>query len=508
MYPEVYSSGNLKAILNNINTNKLTKRVNNKYLFEFQCYQESLKTEYLVDGNQVYVDNNQIFDISYIRRRHAENGLLSFFIKCEHVYYRLAEDEFTNYTESGTVTEILTDILSGTDFSVGTVEFTDTVVFAENRKINKMEIVQDLANEVGGLLDFDGFEISILDLATRPDTYEIRVNKNLKGLDLIVDKRGIDYTSYTIDAVNIFKSDDFVNRGLENLEVLNVGDKVTVIDEDMSIDVEQSVLEIIKDVIKDKKLNVSLVNTILNLNDDIFFNKINAVKKDENIYGIEIGNDVGIIIERYDQLARTTMNAELFSMDKGDGIGGYTPALFFNVLDEEYEFTGNIKASSFEGGSIDIGTGTFTVNSSGDCVANSLEANGGDISGGTIDGTTITGVNIQADVFEAEDFVTINTNSSDEGLFLNAFVDMYFKVYDPGGTAEIGPSIRITNDLRVGDDLTVIGDATVGGSDVVTESTGIDLYCHNESSQNIGLQIVSGELEVFIGSTYQFTLTP
>lgn len=85
--------------------------------------------------------------------------------------------------------------------------------------------------------------------------------------------------------------------------------------------------------------------------------------------------------------------------------------------------------------------------------ANSVRSNwvyAGNINANQIDGGTISGVEIYV-----EDFLTIDVNDYDQGLYLRGFDDMYVRVYDPGGTLEIGPSVVIPGDLSVDGYLTV-----------------------------------------------------
>jgi len=102
----------------------------------------------------------------------------------------------------------------------------------------------------------------------------------------------------------------------------------------------------------------------------------------------------------------------------------------------------NADLGDITAGSIDIGNGTFEVDSSGNVTANSLLVTGGDI----------TGVNINSDTFTAQNRIDIITNDYDEGLYMTGLggIEMYFRVYDPAGKVEIGPSVSVTNELFAG----------------------------------------------------------
>ncbi|MGV7643078.1 hypothetical protein PJN11_29150, partial [Mycobacterium kansasii] len=78
------------------------------------------------------------------------------------------------------------------------------------------------------------------------------------------------------------------------------------------------------------------------------------------MYGVKIGPDDGIVIERYDKMAKSIFNADEFRMQKGNGSGSYTDSLYFDPINQEYEFTGVVRAGQFIGGSIQIGN-NFSV---------------------------------------------------------------------------------------------------------------------------------------------------
>lgn len=359
-YPEIYNSAGIRlAVLNNITSNSLTRRVNNKYLFEFKCFEEVFKTEYITFDNLVKIDNDK-FNISYVKVGNSSSGKPEYTVKCEHVSYELSneEHELESYAFTGTPTAILTDLLAGTDFSVGTVDFTSSVVFAVNKKASKRAIIMALANTLGGEIGFsdEGYTINLLNSIGQDNGYQLRIKKNLQQIEKVLDRRGVDKTTYAFEVLNIFQSDEFIADGLEDLESVDIGDTIQVIDETIDINVTQSVLEIQKDVIKNKKINIVTSNSWDSISDEFSYiaedvtEDINnlrdrAIKNDEVYYGVKINNDVGIEIERDDKLARTKLNADDFSMEQGDGAGNYVPVLFFNTSESKWEFGGVVNTA-------------------------------------------------------------------------------------------------------------------------------------------------------------------
>lgn len=390
MYPKLKLNGvDTVAILNNIKTNMYTRRINNKYIFTFNCFEEKFKTENLGIDNYLVVlgeNQDQYFDVNYIKNKHQNSGEILYTVQTEHISYRLIGDEdskIDRYAFTGTPTEIMNDLLGATDFTVGIVDYTDSVIFAVNREATILEILFELANTLGGQIDFRAFTIDLRDSIGQNNSYTIRIKKNLKEIEKIIDKRGDLRVSYVVQLVNIFKSEELKSRGLEDLEQVNIGDTIRVIDETLNIDVETTVLELSKDVIDDRNLVVTLTNSLDLLNDKIYLNNVDSVKKTERIYGININNDVGFQVERTDKRARSIFNADEFRMQTGNGSGSYTDAVYFDPVDGKYKFTGDVEVSGIItgaeiiGSSINNGNGTFLVDVSGNVTANSLTIGGG-----------------------------------------------------------------------------------------------------------------------------------
>ena len=349
-YPKIFDSNNIElATLNNITSNSLKRRVNSFYEFNFQCYEEEFKTEYIQFENYIQTDD-ETFDIAYINESDVNNSPY-YDVKCEHVFYRLHDDatKKNNYALSGTPTEILTDLLSGTDFTVGTVDFTSNIVYAVNREATVMNIVISLANTLGAEIGFsnNGFTVDLLNTIGQDNGVEVRIKKNIKGISKSIDKRGVDKTSYKIDLVDVHNSEEY--KDLTMIETLDIGDTFQLIDETLGINISQSVLEIEKDVIKESITNITTSNNFDLLDDKLSYIEETAVKKDEIIYGIKINEDVGLEIERDDKLARTKLNADEFRMQTGDGSGGYTDALYFDPINKEYIYVGKITVTSGSG---------------------------------------------------------------------------------------------------------------------------------------------------------------
>ena len=127
MLPQLYDKNkNLLAVLDNIiqDSARIRRVVNGEFIFEFDAFEKELKSEYFHEENMIVIDG-QTFDIAYIEQKHEDNSI-AYRIKCEHVNYRLIDGEenyYTAYTFISTPSQILANILQGTPFTVGQIDY-------------------------------------------------------------------------------------------------------------------------------------------------------------------------------------------------------------------------------------------------------------------------------------------------------------------------------------------------------------------------------------------------
>jgi len=354
MDPKLYnSSGQLQAVLDNIikETASIKRVVNGEFTFTFEAYEKELKSEYFNADNNLVIDN-QTFDIKYIEQNHEID--VTYSIQCEHVNYRMEDGEenlYTSYTYIGTPTQILTDILSGTEFSVGTVAFTDVVTISAKSEITRKSLIYQLANALDGEIEYTnlGFTINILATIGQNRGFQARFGKNLKGVKKIIDSRGGLKTYYSIDILMLKNSNEYIEKQLQDLDIVDAGDAIQIIDPIIGLDVENRVLSIEKNPIFEINTKLEIANTLELITDKINQIETNSVQQDKLYNNVAISKEYGFRVSRSDKLARATLGGGMISLDKGDGNDGYTPCLYFDVVTGKYKIIGDIE---MEGGSI------------------------------------------------------------------------------------------------------------------------------------------------------------
>ncbi len=101
--------------------------------------------------------------------------------------------------------------------------------------------------------------------------------------------------------------------------------------------------------------------------------------KDAIYNGVSFGPTYGLKVERSDGKVRLLANAtEGIRIQKSAGGDNWEDVIFLDAQGNG-NFTGKVVSSQFEGGSIDIGDGQFTVDSEGNVFSNSMTVTGGSV---------------------------------------------------------------------------------------------------------------------------------
>lgn len=328
MYPKLYNSnGQVLAVLDNIikETASIKRVVNGEFTFAFEAYEKELKSEYFNPDNSIMVDD-QMFDIKYIEQNHETD--VKYSIQCEHVNYRMEDGEenlFSSYTYIGTPTQILSNILAGTEFSVGIVEFTDTITITVNTEITRKSLIYELANTLGGEVDYTnlGFTINILASIGKNNGFQARFGKNLKGIQKIIDNRGGLKTYYSVDIIMLKNSNEYMEKELRDLEIIDVGDTIQLIDPVIGLDLQNRILSREYNPIFEVNTKLEIANNIELITTKINQIETSTVHKNKIYNGVYISAEDGFVAERSDKKAKTFMNAtegiSIYS-DLGDGL--------------------------------------------------------------------------------------------------------------------------------------------------------------------------------------------
>ncbi|MDW7669899.1 MAG: phage tail spike protein, partial [Bacillota bacterium] len=266
---------------------QITRKINGEFTLSFELLEDDLKRIYLESEGYILCDG-YYFDIKYIEKEHSDT--LTYRIECEHVSYRLIENEIEYYTFDGTPSQILTDILSGTEFSAGVIDSTEVITFAVYEETNKLGLIQKLSNLLNLEIDYNSFSISLKNTIGENKGFATIFGKNLKGIKKIIDRRN-NLTYYDIDLVELKNHPDYVD--FKDLEKVGVGDTIRIIDKAMNIDIQNKVVKRSYNPIKSINSKLEIANSIELLTDKVTKIQRDTLNKGKTYHGIRISPDTG-----------------------------------------------------------------------------------------------------------------------------------------------------------------------------------------------------------------------
>lgn len=208
-------------------TASLCDKLDGTLTFDFTVLQKG-ETPILPGMTAKY--DGQYYNIVRVKRGFSA-GLEVSVISCEHISYILNEEQynlvtfvFEGYPQAG-----LTELLTGTPFTVGIVEPTTMVecAFTDESPLNRRSALMRFADACGGELEYDGYAINIRTHRGSQTPKELMDGTNVTGLSATFDSRQ-ETQAYEIQ---LFKRVD-----------LSVGDEVRIVYRPLSIEVETRIV--------------------------------------------------------------------------------------------------------------------------------------------------------------------------------------------------------------------------------------------------------------------------
>jgi hypothetical protein len=361
------SSLNRQAILKEVIEPNRFEEINGENTLTFSAVLDEKASTYIDEDSILEIDGDY-FDLVYYSKNQNEDGTLTIDVEAEHVSYRLNNYSLEYYTKIGTPTEILTELLAGTGFSVGTVELTDSVTYSALEEMTKRQLVMDFVKNIGGEIDFEKFEVSILNHRGSESPRILTTGKNIRIISKVYNKRETDESGNPLVA---YTCEPIQPTGYPFM----LGDEVLLIQKDLGIQETLRIVRLGYDPYNPMTAEIELANFISGVEDQMYRITTTTVAKEKIYNGCRIGPDEGFVAERSDGKAKTVMNAtegiSIYS-DLGSGLAKN----FFVGLDGRIQAKGlDIDGSGTFSGTLSAADGTFS----------------GTISASTITGSIITG---------------------------------------------------------------------------------------------------------------------
>jgi hypothetical protein len=267
--------------------------------------------DWINDTNLIGIDGDY-FDIAHYRAEANQRGELTVSVDCEHVSYRLNDPQFDEeyFAATGTPEEILTAILSGTGFTVGTVQFSGNHTYSAQEKMSRRAILVQFTEYLGGELLFCGFTVSVLTQRGSSTAKNLTSGRNITIISKDVDKTqrdemGNPITAYECDLVEPIP--------------LSLGDVVTLDYETLGIDISLRIVSITTNPYNNTEVSFSISNIVPTIEDEAYKIATSTVGKDRLYNGCRIGPEYGFENLRSDGKFRSYFRADEFKMQTKDG---------------------------------------------------------------------------------------------------------------------------------------------------------------------------------------------
>ncbi len=299
------------------------EKINSDNVLSFSAPLTDENTALIVAGNIADVAGDY-FDIVYYHKGQAANGELMVQVECEHVSYRLNDPvyDLEYFAQTGTPASILTAILDGTGFAVGTVDFTDPVTFSAQEKKSRRQLLMEFVAYLGGEVQFYQFEVSILTQRGSATPKDLTAGRNIEVISKTYNKRekdrfGNPLVSYACSLIQPM--------------AISLGDVVTLEYAKLDIDVELRVVSITTNPYNKYEADFEIGNFIPGLADDAYRIETQTVAKDKIYHGARIGPEYGFEVIRSDKKARAYLNSQSLAFQAGDGSGtNWTNKLYYD----------------------------------------------------------------------------------------------------------------------------------------------------------------------------------
>ena len=153
-------SGDLIKTYRGVNDCSITQKLDGECSINFKLLTRQADN-YISISNRLEVEG-LVFYITELKKNISSGTCYSEYTG-EHISYILNDDEYKVYAfdETGTPTELLSQLLSGTPFTVGTVDFTDKVTLRVNKEVTRRACVKQLIAQLGGEIEYYGYTIGI-----------------------------------------------------------------------------------------------------------------------------------------------------------------------------------------------------------------------------------------------------------------------------------------------------------------------------------------------------------
>lgn len=222
-----------------------------------------------------------VFYITEIKKQ-ISNGICYTQMAGEHISYILNDEEYivTAFDRIATPREILRDLLAGTPFTVGTVDFEDSVTLMINKTATRRACLMQLVALVGGEIEYSGYTIGIRKHLGTEEVIDIMRTSMVQDI------------SYTY---NVSEETTNYTLSLYQKGKLNLGDELRLKFKPLSIDAENRIVGITWNPFNYKEVSITVGQYIPTLNESLYelVSEVSDIRESTAKYTVEFGEMIG-----------------------------------------------------------------------------------------------------------------------------------------------------------------------------------------------------------------------
>lgn len=224
---EIYAGNTLIQTVRKVMAANVRETLEGEFTLSFTVLAKSalaLKTKQLAKLH------NQYFEIVQINKS-LQGGLPICSVTCEHVSYILNDEMFSidAFDYTGGPLAGLNQLLSGTPFVAGTIDFTESITMKINQEVSRRASLKQFIAILGGEIEYDGYFINIRNHRGSSAYKPLMDTKNVTDVSVSYDSRE-NASSY---AISLFK-----------LLNLAVGDNVHIVFKPLGINVKTRIISL------------------------------------------------------------------------------------------------------------------------------------------------------------------------------------------------------------------------------------------------------------------------
>jgi len=224
---EIYAGSTLLQSIKKVMSANVRETLEGEYTLSFTVL---AKSALALKVKQIAKLDDQYFEIVQISKS-LQGSLPICSVICEHVSYILNHEMYniTEFDFTGDPAAGLAQVVSGTPFNAGIVDFTESVTMKINQEVSRRAALMQYIAILGGEIEYDGYNINIRNHRGSTDYIPVMDSRNVTNVAVSHDSRE-NASSYDISFFKLLN--------------LAVGDNVQIVFNPLGINVKTRIISL------------------------------------------------------------------------------------------------------------------------------------------------------------------------------------------------------------------------------------------------------------------------